>query len=225
MSLVPYGDSDGESDGGAAHGEGRGPAEPPAAAPEAARAPASAPQPRRGRPPARALPALDVDALDAPGDTAVPSFLRAALEDSSPPPGPPAAVVAAAPVSSPSRPASWKRGSSYARDPRDPRDSRDPRDPRDGSGEEPAAKAQRCRGQQAFVVESGARRVMGPEQAEAGLEDPEEVLRRARREQLESAKDKEKRKVKKYGQSSWRNESGRGYWKSDEEMRLRQQYD
>eukprot|EP00697_Spironema_sp_BW2_P008023 gnl/Spiro4/22492_TR11097_c0_g1_i1.p3 gnl/Spiro4/22492_TR11097_c0_g1~~gnl/Spiro4/22492_TR11097_c0_g1_i1.p3 ORF type:complete len:139 (+),score=38.92 gnl/Spiro4/22492_TR11097_c0_g1_i1:136-552(+) len=36
---------------------------------------------------------------------------------------------------------------------------------------------------------------------------------------------KEKEKVTKKRQSAWRTESSHGYWKSDEEMRLRQQYD
>eukprot|EP00033_Pygsuia_biforma_P002157 GCRY01002392.1.p1 GENE.GCRY01002392.1~~GCRY01002392.1.p1 ORF type:complete len:170 (+),score=45.11 GCRY01002392.1:237-746(+) len=40
-----------------------------------------------------------------------------------------------------------------------------------------------------------------------------------------SSKDKEKQKIKRRGQSEWRTESVQGRWKSDEEMKLRQQFD
>ncbi|KAH3767848.1 hypothetical protein Pelo_372 [Pelomyxa schiedti] len=58
--------------------------------------------------------------------------------------------------------------------------------------------------------------------AERKLFDIYEQREKASRE---TSQQREKRKVKKFGQSSWRTDAPHGYWKSSEEMHLRQHYD
>jgi hypothetical protein len=65
-----------------------------------------------------------------------------------------------------------------------------------------------------FVVESGAKLIKSVEPEEP----PPTVPQKPTRAQ------KEKKKVKSRGQTGWRTESQSGRWKSEEEMRIRQQF-
>eukprot|EP01100_Stratorugosa_tubuloviscum_P006678 TRINITY_DN2849_c0_g2_i1.p1 TRINITY_DN2849_c0_g2~~TRINITY_DN2849_c0_g2_i1.p1 ORF type:complete len:253 (-),score=102.14 TRINITY_DN2849_c0_g2_i1:75-806(-) len=74
----------------------------------------------------------------------------------------------------------------------------------------------KLQGQKGFVVESGGIPYYNAEKEATKKKNPNE---------LNQQQQKEKRKVKEVGQSSWRNESEKGRWKTKEEMKLRQHYD